>query len=290
LNPITETRYNPVRYVVLWGLFAASYAAAFGIAAALPAGAAALDGAVFGVVSGIEVLILWNVLKYGAVGSPTERAGAWNSIRIGRFVQVAVAGILFVSVAVGAECLALYPATGTLPAKFAMTIPARCLITAAVYACFVLWYSSAARSDYNGAVRPTTGADTVEPTRTTSAAPAADYPERITVRGSGGNIEVIGVDEIVYIQAEGDYVAIVTAAGRRLKEGTMKSFEEMLPATKFVRVHRSYIVAVSHISRIETSGRDHLLVLRDGGPNSKSAGSIRISDAGYKLLKRTLGL
>jgi hypothetical protein len=287
LNPITETRYSLVRYVVLWGFFAAAYAAAFGLAAALPAGAAVLDGVVFGVVSGFEGLLLWNVLKYGAVGgSAVSGAGAWNSIRIGRFFQVTVAGILFVSVAVGAECLALYAATGTLPAKFAMTIPAKCLTTAAVYACFALWYSSAARSDNGGEARPTVESDSPVPAQT----PAADHLERITVRGQGGNIEVIGVDEIVYIQAEGDYVAIVTAAGRRLKEGTMKYFEEMLPAGRFVRVHRSYIVAVSHISRIETSGRDHLLVLRDGGPNYQSGGSIRISDAGYKLLKRTLGL
>jgi DNA-binding LytR/AlgR family response regulator len=79
-------------------------------------------------------------------------------------------------------------------------------------------------------------------------------------------------------------VAIVTARGRHLKEGTMKWFEEALPCDRFVRVHRSCIVAVDRISRIETSGRDHTLTLRDG------RGSIRISDTGYRLLRRRLGL
>ncbi len=124
--------------------------------------------------------------------------------------------------------------------------------------------------------------------------------ERITVRGTGGRIELIGVGDIAYLQAEGDYVAIVTERGRWLKEGTMKWFEEALPSDGFVRVHRSFIVSVSHISRIETSGREHYLYLRGGnvrcGAGSDSVkppaytDSIRISDAGYRLLKRALKL
>ncbi len=297
MNPIIETRYSLVRYVALWVLFAAAYAAAFGLAAALPAEVAALDGAVFGVVCGFEGLILWNVLKYGAVGgSPLAGTQMWNLIRIGRFFQLSVAGILFVSVAVGAECLTVWLAEGTLPAMFAATIPARCLITAAVYACFALWYWSAARSDERDE-RQGAGA----PAEETGGGEGAKAPvnktetlERITVRGTGGRIEVIGVEEIVYIQAEGDYVAIVTEGGRWLKEGTMKSFEQLLPTSRFVRVHRSYIVAVDRISRIETSGRNHTLVLRDGGPNLRgnrhASASISLSDAGYRTLKRMLGL
>jgi hypothetical protein len=284
LNP--TTKYGLVRYVVLWVLFAAAYSAAFGFAVAMPAGMAVLDGAVFGVVCGIEGLILWNVLKYGAAGGAATGGQAEGLIRIGRGLQIAATGILFVSVAVGAEALALYLSTETLPAfamaMFAATIPARCLTVAAVYACFVLWYSFVACSKNEENVAPA-----IEETETVR--PAEEYLERITVKGAGGSIEVIGVEEIVYIQAEGDYVAIVTANGRRLKEGTMKYFEEMLPRGRFVRVHRSYIVAVDHISRIETSGRDHRLILRTGA-GYKGEGTLRISDAGYALLKRTLGL
>jgi hypothetical protein len=261
--------------MVLWLLASAAYAAAFGVAAGLPVELAALDGAVFGVVSGFEGLILWNVLKYGtAVGTPTA-----NYIRVGRFSIIAAAGMLFVAVAVGAECLAVYLSTGSLTPDFAASIPARSLTVAAVYVCFVLWYSSADRSE----------AERIEASqaiRDDSPKPAGDAPEtleRITVRGTGGRIEVIAIGDVVCIQAEGDYVAIVTPRGRWLKEGTMKYFEGALPADRFVRVHRSCIVAVGHISRIETSGRDHTLVLHGGGP-------VRISETGYRLLKRTLGL
>jgi hypothetical protein len=261
--------------MVLWLAASATYAAAFGVAAGLPAELAALDGAVFGVVSGFEVLILWNVLKYGtAAGTPTV-----NYIRIGRFSVVVAAGMLFVAVSVGAECLAVYLSTGTLTPDFSATIPARSLTVAAVYVCFVLWYSSADRSEGE---RMKASIE-VEADLPKPAGDAPEILERITVRGTGGRIEVIAVGDVICIQAEGDYVAIVTPRGRWLKEGTMKYFEGALPADRFVRVHRSCIVAVGHISRIETSGRDHTLVLHGGG-------SVRISETGYRLLKRTLGL
>ena len=301
MNPITENRHNLVQYVVLWGIFAAAWTVAFGALADLDLRAALAGGAVFGVVSGFEGLILWSILKYGTEGSAPPLL---------RTVYRTVVGILFTSVAVGAEVIAVWLALETIPAAFAATIPARCLTIAAVYVCFVLWYWSAARSEWeHSRWIPTNASDAeIKPAEGAVAGQTPEPLDRITVRGAGGRIEVIGVDEIVYLQAEGDYVAIVTTAGRWLKEGTMKSFEETLPRERFVRVHRSYIVSVKHISRIETSGREHTLSLRGvggtgglsglgsvgsahaAGGNARSTDSIRISEAGYRLLKRTLGL
>ena len=282
-----------MRYVALWVLVAAAYAAVFAALAELPVWAAAVDGAVFGAIAGLEGLILWNVLRYGTAGP----SGA-NFFRIGRLLLIVATGILFVAVAVGAETVAIW-LLAEAPVEmenspwppaplwaFPQTIPARCLITAAVYACFALWYSSVTRSEAGGnahgdisyAEQPE-----MKPVEKPAAGEAPELLERISVRGSGGKIVIIGTNEIIYIQAEGDYVAIVTADGRWLKEGTMKWFEEALPRDRFVRVHRSYIVSIGHISRIETSGRDHTLILRNGGP-------VRISDTGYRVLKRTLGL
>jgi hypothetical protein len=300
LNPITENRYRLVRYVVLWGLFAAVYAVAFGLAAALPASVAALDGAVFGTVAGLEGLILWNVLKYGTdgIGMPFMR-----------LIYRTAVGALFIAVAVGASVAAVWLSmeqlptefAATIPTGFAATIPTRVLVTAVVYVCFALWYSSVSRSEVGTrADGPETKSANETPEKS-EASEVTEPLERITVRGAGGRIELITLGEIIYLQAEGDYVAIVTTGGRWLKEGTMKYFEEVLPRSRFVRVHRSYIVAVGHISRIETSGRDHTLVLRGasdarngsangGGKNVMNPGTIRISEAGYRLLKRTLGL
>ena len=63
---------------------------------------------------------------------------------------------------------------------------------------------------------------------------------------------VIFVSDILYFQSDGDYVQIITSHNKYLKEETMKYFEANLPTARFVRVHRSYIVNVEKILRIET--------------------------------------
>ncbi len=107
--------------------------------------------------------------------------------------------------------------------------------------------------------------------------------ERIAVK-SGQKIHVILVPEIVYIQADGDYVHIYTLTGKYLKEQTMKYFSEHLPVNLFVRVHRSCLVNVEAISRIELyEKQNQQLTLKNGH-------QIKVSQAGYKLLRQKLKL
>ncbi|MBP7274394.1 MAG: LytTR family transcriptional regulator DNA-binding domain-containing protein, partial [Saprospiraceae bacterium] len=84
--------------------------------------------------------------------------------------------------------------------------------------------------------------------------------------------------------AESDYVQVITEKGKYLKEQTMKYFEENLLPTKFIRVHRSYIVNVEAISRIELYEKQTQLVTLKNGMQ------IRMSQSGYKLLKNILKL
>jgi len=107
--------------------------------------------------------------------------------------------------------------------------------------------------------------------------------ERVAVK-SGQKIHVILVPDIVYIQSDGDYVQIVTAQSRYLKEETMKYFEASLPRSRFVRVHRSYIVNVEKILRIELyEKQNQMLTLTNGD-------QIRASVAGYRELRTILNL
>ncbi|WP_298650500.1 LytTR family DNA-binding domain-containing protein [uncultured Proteiniphilum sp.] len=107
--------------------------------------------------------------------------------------------------------------------------------------------------------------------------------ERVAVK-IGQKIHVILVPDIVYIRSDGDYVQIVTAQNRFLKEETMKYFEVGLPSSQFVRVHRSYIVNVEKILRIETyEKQSQMLTLKNGD-------KIRASVAGYKALRTVLNL
>lgn len=106
--------------------------------------------------------------------------------------------------------------------------------------------------------------------------------DRITLR-SGQKIKIIEIQEIEYIKAEGDYVALITPEGRWLKDCTMKYLEENLPCGAFVRIHRSYIVGIRSIIRIERVGKLYQVVLRSGE-------EVRVSPTGYKLLKEKMKL
>jgi len=88
--------------------------------------------------------------------------------------------------------------------------------------------------------------------------------ERVAVK-SGTKIHVVPVTEIICLLADGDYVQVVTEKGKFLKEQTMKHFETHLPDNQFIRVHRSCIVNVDAISRIELyEKQSQQLMLKNG--------------------------
>lgn len=99
-----------------------------------------------------------------------------------------------------------------------------------------------------------------------------------------GKIKIIPVQDIHYLEAADDYVKIVTPEGTFLKNKTMAFFEKMLDASQFIRVHRSYILNVSQITRIDPYEKEtYLAILRDGS-------KIMVSKTGYPKLKEVLGL
>ncbi|MDB5198000.1 MAG: transcriptional regulator [Flaviaesturariibacter sp.] len=66
-----------------------------------------------------------------------------------------------------------------------------------------------------------------------------------------GILKRINVDDIMYLEAMGDYVKVHTPQKFHVLHATLKSIEEKLPASKFIRVHRSYIVSLSKIDFIQ---------------------------------------
>jgi DNA-binding LytR/AlgR family response regulator len=66
-----------------------------------------------------------------------------------------------------------------------------------------------------------------------------------------GVLKRISIDDILFLEAMGDYVKVHTAQKFHVVHATLKSIEEKLPPSKFVRVHRSYIVAINKIDFIQ---------------------------------------
>ncbi|MEO7266017.1 MAG: response regulator [Ferruginibacter sp.] len=116
-----------------------------------------------------------------------------------------------------------------------------------------------------------------------SATNLPSQSERIVVNMSG-KIHIIPINEVQYLEAADDYVKIHTASGSFLKNKTMAFFETVLPAGLFVRTHRSYIIHVQEITRIDPYEKDsHLAILRSGA-------KLPVSKNGYGKLKKVLGL
>ena len=106
---------------------------------------------------------------------------------------------------------------------------------------------------------------------------------RIAVKDSR-QIYVIPVCDIDFIEADGDYVKLHTAKKAYLKEKTMKYFEENLPAGQFIRIHRSYIVNVNEVAKIELYEKESYRV------HLKSGETLKASSSGYKALKAAVSL
>jgi two-component system LytT family response regulator len=95
--------------------------------------------------------------------------------------------------------------------------------------------------------------------------PAAPRPvERFLVR-RGGRVQVVHADEIDWIEAAGDYVSLHAGGATHLLRETMASMEAQLDPARFLRIHRSTIVAVERIREFHPHfNREYVVVLRDG--------------------------
>ena len=106
--------------------------------------------------------------------------------------------------------------------------------------------------------------------------------DRISVK-CHDKINILKMDDIFHLEANGDYVLIFTEKDKYIKEQTMKYFETNLPP-HFIRIHRSYIINTDYIIRLEMYGKENYTIrLRNGI-------SLRASNTGYKLLKQYLSI
>jgi len=112
--------------------------------------------------------------------------------------------------------------------------------------------------------------------------PKSPNPLNRVVARKGNSINIIPVEQIRYVQAEDDYVMIYHTEGKVLKQQTMRYYEENLPKENFVRIHRSYIVRVQEINRIEPYTKDNYVAVLHKGEK------LPVSRAGYKHLKEEL--
>jgi two-component system LytT family response regulator len=105
--------------------------------------------------------------------------------------------------------------------------------------------------------------------------------ERIVVK-DGARVHIIPLSQLDYAEAQDDYIALHSGGKSYLKQQTISSLEESLDSKQFVRVHRSFLINLERVAKIEPYTKDtRLAVMADGS-------QIPVSRAGYLRLKEAM--
>ncbi len=110
-----------------------------------------------------------------------------------------------------------------------------------------------------------------------------DEKNRIVVK-NGTDIRIVPVSDVMYIEAYDDYVKIFTKDTYYLKKKTMNYYEGVLDPAQFFRTHRSFIINMQQLTRIEPLEKNTYVVLLKNGKK------VPLSRTGYSKLKETLGV
>ena len=107
------------------------------------------------------------------------------------------------------------------------------------------------------------------------------YLERIATR-AGTAVHVFPVERLDYAEAQDDFVVLVAGGIRHRKQQTLNELETLLDPARFVRIHRSYLLNLERLARVELYAKDsRVAILADGA-------KLPLSRAGYARLQELL--
>jgi two-component system LytT family response regulator len=110
----------------------------------------------------------------------------------------------------------------------------------------------------------------------------AERPQRIVVK-DGTRVQIIPLDKLDYVEAQDDYVALHSGGRSHLKQQSIASLEAALDPTRFVRIHRSAIVNLERVARIEPYGKESRIAILSDGTR------LPVSRSGYARLLEAMG-
>jgi two-component system LytT family response regulator len=114
------------------------------------------------------------------------------------------------------------------------------------------------------------------------AAHAKEKPlERVLVR-EGSRVHIIPVQKIDFIEAQDDYVCFRSEGKKYLKQETLSALEGEVDPKHFIRIHRSYIMNIERLAKIELYAKDSRVAILTNGTR------LQVSRAGYAKLKQFL--
>jgi DNA-binding LytR/AlgR family response regulator len=114
---------------------------------------------------------------------------------------------------------------------------------------------------------------------------SAGAPARIPVVAGGGGTELLELELVHYVQADGDYSRIHTFDRSYLSTSSLRELEESLPDDRFLRVHRSYLVNLAKVAAVRRVGSDRLRLALDDAAKTELDVARRQSRRVRELLK-----
>lgn len=275
-HPFLENTVKTIRYVLLWIAYACLQTVVLSWVVSLPLWIIVWYGFISATLFGGLGIMLWSVVKYGNYASlPAYQC----------FINYTGLAFLTLTIWLGGGYGLIYLIFGeNLALLLIPDLPILGLIGLLLYLLIIQYFRFVlCQTEQTELTSEIFQPEKIPEEVKLMAVEDKETLERVAVK-SGSKIHVVLVPEILYLQADGDYVDIFTANGKFLKEQTMKYFEEHLPPNQFVRVHRSVIVNVEMISRIELyEKQNQLLTLKNGQ-------QIKTSPGGYKALRLALNL
>jgi two-component system LytT family response regulator len=105
--------------------------------------------------------------------------------------------------------------------------------------------------------------------------------ERLLVR-EGPHVHVLPVETVDYVEAQDDYIQIQAGGKSYLKQMPLSELETQLDRKRFLRIHRSYILNIERLTKIELYAKDsRVVILKDGK-------RLPVSRSGYERIRNLL--
>jgi two-component system LytT family response regulator len=128
---------------------------------------------------------------------------------------------------------------------------------------------------------PTGGRGALSAQVALAARPPGQWLERLVIR-EGTRVHVLGTHTVDFIEAQDDYLVIAAAGKHYRKQQTLAQLEAQLDPKRFVRVHRSFVLNVERVARIEPYAKDSWQIFLSDGSH------LPMSRSGYQRLKAVL--
>jgi len=229
-----------------------------------------LDSGICNILQAVCILGLWHPVRfYGSV----RNVPLFLLFHLMLFL---ISGIIWIGLG---YCITQYiflPDNALYTSYFITALPVRTIVGILLYIIFIMaYYLLLSRSELK-AQKLSAEEKIIDPSPT-----PIEKLSRIIVK-KNSEYHCILVNQIRYIEANGDYVTLYTDSSRYLKDQTMKYWETHLPGDSFVRIHRSFIVNIEAIAKIELYEKEIYKV------HLKNGDVLKASSAGYKLLKQKM--